>query len=311
MEKVMIGSARIDENGRAHGGKAGDQTNFEVSTQFWYAHEKGWRVFRPTSENQAKRIAENMELACANSCIGYDQYERDTLYKTSQPFGFDCGKVKTPCETDCSALVRVCCAYAGIFLKTFNTETEPAVLMASGKFSELTGSMFTKRSNFLRRGDILVTASKGHTVVVLTDGDQTYSLKKGDRGEEVAELQRKLMALNYDLGKWGADGDYGKKTAEAVRKFQQDRGLNDDGVYGEETRKALEEATASVKRKIRIEGGNCWVRTAPGTNGKKLGIAKEGEEYEWGFVTHDNGWQLIDYHNQNGWVSGRYGKLVE
>ena len=33
---VLIGSARIDENGRAHGGKAGDQNGKEVSTQNWY-----------------------------------------------------------------------------------------------------------------------------------------------------------------------------------------------------------------------------------------------------------------------------------
>ena len=38
---VKIGSARIDENGRAKGGKAGDQTGREVSTQSWYRHAKG------------------------------------------------------------------------------------------------------------------------------------------------------------------------------------------------------------------------------------------------------------------------------
>ena len=32
---VKIGSARIDENGKAHGGAAGDQTGKEVSTQSW------------------------------------------------------------------------------------------------------------------------------------------------------------------------------------------------------------------------------------------------------------------------------------
>ena len=41
---VKIGSARIDENGKAHGGAAGDQTGKEVSTQNWYS--RNWRVFR-------------------------------------------------------------------------------------------------------------------------------------------------------------------------------------------------------------------------------------------------------------------------
>ena len=36
---VKVGSARIDENGKAHGGKAGDQTGKEVSTQNWYGYD--------------------------------------------------------------------------------------------------------------------------------------------------------------------------------------------------------------------------------------------------------------------------------
>ena len=38
---VRVGSARIDEQGKATGGKAGDQTGGEVSTQAWYKHSKG------------------------------------------------------------------------------------------------------------------------------------------------------------------------------------------------------------------------------------------------------------------------------
>ena len=111
---VKVGSARIDENGRATGGKAGDQTGKEVSTQNWYLHSKGWRVFRAKNPAAAEKIAKCMEMACKNSKIGYDQASRNTLYKEAEPFGFDVSKVTTPCETDCSALVRVCCAYAGI-----------------------------------------------------------------------------------------------------------------------------------------------------------------------------------------------------
>lgn len=319
MARITIGSARIDENGKAHCGKAGDQTGIEVSTQSWYKSSQGWRVFRAINKNSADRIAWNMAAACANANIGYDQYERDTLYNTSKPLGFDCEKVDTPCETDCSALVRVCCAYAGIFLKMFNTETEPKVLLDSGKFVELTGSMFTDTDVYLRRGDILVTSTKGHTVVVLEDGNKAdditedfkRTLKKGDKGDDVAELQRKLIALGYDLGPDGADGDYGSKTTAAVKAFQKDQGLIQDGKFGPESYKVLDEATGGLKHKVQITGGNCWVRTAPNTNAEKLGSAKAGEEFDWGFVTADNGWQLIDYHNQNGWVSGRYGKLVD
>ena len=72
---VKIGSARIDENGKAHGGKAGDQTGREVSTQNWYLNSKGWRVFRAKNPSVAEKIAQCMERACKNSRIGYDQKE--------------------------------------------------------------------------------------------------------------------------------------------------------------------------------------------------------------------------------------------
>lgn len=105
---VTIGSARIDENGNAHGGRAGDQSGKEVSTQAWYRHSKGWRVLRCTDEERAEKIARAMQAACDNANIGYDQYQRDTLYNAAKPLGFDPARVDTPCETDCSALVRVC-----------------------------------------------------------------------------------------------------------------------------------------------------------------------------------------------------------
>ena len=40
---VKFGSARIDENGRARGGKRGDQTGCECMIQQAYWHKNGWR----------------------------------------------------------------------------------------------------------------------------------------------------------------------------------------------------------------------------------------------------------------------------
>ena len=117
MATVYIGSARGDENGKAHGGKAGDQNGGkEVSTQAWYKHSKGWRVFRPKDPTKAKKIAEAMRVICADNHVGYDQYERNTLYNFLSKNGFDIHNITKNVETDCSALVRVCCKYAGIDL---------------------------------------------------------------------------------------------------------------------------------------------------------------------------------------------------
>lgn len=73
-----------------------------------------------------------------------------------------------------------------------------------------------------------------------TEGESTVNiemtvLKKGSKGEQVKTLQRLLAALGYDLGSYGADGDFGGKTDIAVKAFQKKCGLADDGVVGQQT----------------------------------------------------------------------------
>ena len=169
---VYIGNAVGDENNKARGGEPGDQTGKELRIQPWYKNKKGWRVFRPKSYEVAQKLAEDMRAACNNLNIGYDQKQRNTLYNVAQRFGFDCKEVDEPCECDCSSLVRVCLAYAGIMLSNFNTATEPSKLINSGQFDELTGIEVTDTPDYLRTGDILVTAVKGHTAIVLNNGDR-------------------------------------------------------------------------------------------------------------------------------------------
>ena len=57
---LVVGSARIDENGHISGGKPGDQTGNEVSTQAYYVHSKGWYCLRPKNTTVANAIAEAM-----------------------------------------------------------------------------------------------------------------------------------------------------------------------------------------------------------------------------------------------------------
>lgn len=167
---VYIVSARIDEHGNARGGKAGDQTGKEVSTQKWYKHKKGWVVLRPINSARAENIALDGQFAADNKNIGYDQDERLTLYKEAEKVGFNCAKVTKPCETDCSALVRVCLAFAGIKVKNFTTANEVDTLMATGEFIKLTDKKYTDSDEYLLRGDILVTKTQGHTAIVLCNG---------------------------------------------------------------------------------------------------------------------------------------------
>ena len=332
---VKIGSARIDEKGGAHGGKAGDQTGREVSTQNWYLHNKGWRVYRAKTPAVAEKIARAMERACANPHIGYDQYQRNSLYKEAAQYGYDPEQVTKDVETDCSALVRVCCAYAGIMglPADFRTGNMPANLAKTGAFTELTGAKYQSQSTYLGRGDILVTKTNGHTVVVLTNGPKyegcmepvTYNpgdriLRHGCDGKDVQTMQEMLLQLGYDLGKYGTDGDFGDCTQMALEAFQSAAGLAADGECGPTTWAALNKAVGAITTGacgdvcpifVTIQGGNCYVRTAPNTEGKIIGVAHSGDMLSYGGQISDGGWLLVSYDGQNGWVSGKYGKLVE
>lgn len=324
MATVKVGSARIDENGNAYGGKAGDQTGKEVSTQNWYKHSKGWRVFRAKSAAVAAKIAEAMQAACDNNKIGYDQWNRDTLYAQAEKVGFDVSKVTTACETDCSALVRVCCAYAGIMgiPSDFRTGNMPANLLATGAFVEMTGSKYTDQSTFLGKGDILVTKSSGHTVVVLNNGSKYENattqtdkielgdrlLKKGMKGDDVKALQKALIKLGYSCGKWGADGDFGSATETALKKFQKDHKCEVDGKYGPESHKALQKAlnNKTSGKVVKVTGNTVNVRDKASTAGKIIFVARKGETYEYSGNTASNGWNGLIYKGSELYISGNY-----
>ena len=161
---VIIGSARINEKGTVSGGKAGDQTGREVSTQAYYMHSKGWYCLRPKSISVANALADAMLEACNNNCIGYCQAHRTSVIPKLRAAG-RLSKIKTNVETDCSELVRACCIQAGFDPGDFNTASEVRVLNATNQF--MTKISVTSRTT-LYNGDIRVTKSKGHTAIVVS-----------------------------------------------------------------------------------------------------------------------------------------------
>ena len=60
-------------------------------------------------------------------------------------------------------------------------------------------------------------------------------MQKGSKGEITKLLQERLISLGFSCGKYGADGDFGNGTLEAVIKFQKANGLIADGIVGEKT----------------------------------------------------------------------------
>jgi len=68
------------------------------------------------------------------------------------------------------------------------------------------------------------------------------TLRRGDRGREVVDLQTRLQALGLDLGNRGIDGVFGPRTALAVKAFQQSIGILADGLVGPTTWREIVEA---------------------------------------------------------------------
>lgn len=60
-------------------------------------------------------------------------------------------------------------------------------------------------------------------------------LAKGDKGQSVRVLQRLLIGSGYSCGGYGADGDFGSGTEWSVKRFQEESGLDADGIVGEKT----------------------------------------------------------------------------
>lgn len=71
-------------------------------------------------------------------------------------------------------------------------------------------------------------------------------ITQGDRGPAVEDVQKRLLRLGFDLGPTGVDGVFFGATLVAVRRFQAEHQLAEDGIVGDETWSALVDATFSL-----------------------------------------------------------------
>ena len=249
---VRIGHASIDENGRATGGAAGDQPGKEVCIRTCYA--KGWKVLlRAKDPAVRKKIALACIAVCKNDNTGYDQSGRNTLLTQGQKVNWDCAEIDIPNESDCSSFVAACVQAAGVDIwdggNAPTTSTLEYVLTATGAFEALRDSKYLTGTDYLLEGDILLKPGS-HVVMVLDDGAKAvhmeenipvyYSVRlplltKGMKGDTVKVMQQLLLAKGYALPKFGANGDYGAETENALLLFQEDMALKSDAKCGKDT----------------------------------------------------------------------------
>jgi peptidoglycan hydrolase-like protein with peptidoglycan-binding domain len=113
-----------------------------------------------------------------------------------------------------------------------------AILAAAGVFN---GSKAAVPPVTTPTTPVTVTVSTPATTPAApTTQAPAQTLSPGDTGSQVKILQQDLAALHYSPGK--ADGDYGPSTQVAVEKFQVAHGLAEDGVVGQQTLAALQQA---------------------------------------------------------------------
>lgn len=127
-------------------------------------------------------------------------------------------------------------------------------------------------------------------------------LKRGMFGNDVVELQELLISLNYNLPKYGSDGDFGSETESAVRAFQLNNRIPVTGEVNSEFLNVLKTLIVSVS----ITGLLVNVRSGPGTEYKIIGVVTKGTTLQYLNSKSENGWYKVKYNDKEAWVSGKY-----
>ena len=172
-------------------------------------------------------------------------------------------------DYDCSSFVISAFEQAGVSLREAGASYTGNMRgpMISCGFVDVTYSIGLDSGYGLQPGDVLLNYA-AHTCICIGGGKvancrtdeghpqsgdqsgneiriQSYWNFRGMMGTDVKDLQEQLTRLGYDCGK--ADGIYGSDTFRAVACFQEDHGLEVDGIAGRMTKAAIEEALASPK----------------------------------------------------------------
>lgn len=164
-------------------------------------------------------------------------------------------------------------------------------------------------------------------------GDRT--LKKGDKGDDVAALQSSLLLLDYHLGNYGVnkdgvDGSFGAKTDTAVRSFQSNHGLEIDGKYGKKSHAAMLEALAKLGSEpdetpveqpeapkgtkiltiVCDNNGKVNLRAGDSTEYGSVGRVDPGTELGYVVTSPATGWHGVRYKERIAWVSPKYAEVT-
>ncbi len=166
---------------------------------------------------------------------------------------------------------------------------------------------------------VVVTPTEQKPTVVQPVNTSGMTMKYGDKGSDVVDLQNKLKKLGYFNEV--STGNYYSVTEGAVKAFQKDYGYSADGIATQElidkindvVNKQIDTKTDPVyeSKKAVVNIGNSSsylnVRAQASTNSAVVTTLKYGTEVE--MVSDDGEWMSIKYNGVKGYVASRYMKI--
>ena len=309
---VRIAHSSIDENGKAKGGKAGDQTKKEVCIRNWY--NTSWQyVIRFNNPEMGQKAAEIMEQIALNDNIGYDQSERNTLLAEAEKVNFDIKKIKTKCESDCSSAITVALIGAGVpkeaVYKWNNCSTTSTLrknLLATGLVTVFSTTKYTRSCEYAKKGDIYLREGN-HVIMVIDDAPNT--------------TKEEIVKTNFTLGqkvhlKDGAKYYNGKiipswlfKCDLYVRRIDGDNvvfsTLKTGAITGKTAATNLEIIEEVKTKMVEVTAYALNMRKGAGTKYPIIKTIPKGSLCE--IITEKNGWGEL---KSGGWISLKHTKEV-
>lgn len=141
-------------------------------------------------------------------------------------------------------------------------------------------------------------------------------LREGMEGPDVKQLQTDLISLGYSCGKWGADGEFGPATKQALNAFKAAYNLDANGIFDDVTATLLkqliednDEAPGQKpepehKMAYLVTGGSVNLRTGPGTQFSVVKIVRKGDRLAPLML---DGWEPVALpDNEVAFISAKY-----
>ncbi|MCL1964503.1 MAG: peptidoglycan-binding protein, partial [Firmicutes bacterium] len=125
--------------------------------------------------------------------------------------------------TRCNVRLRKQAHTGSDTLATISGGTEIVVLGASGGWTK---TKYNGHTGYVAAENLMELTRSGY-----------YPLREGDENPYVREMQKRLADLGYYEG--SADGKYGASTLTAVKSFQKNNNIKQDGVAGGETQRIM------------------------------------------------------------------------